>query len=302
LAGAVGVAPAARLDVVRTAPTPMTEGPDAFAELPPRWDAIASPRLTARARLAGDVAAKGSAGRYVRLPTLLELFGDRGTIRGSPALRAERGTSADLGVVWAPARALGSPAGPIDRVLVEAAAFATRARDTIALISTAGFAARAENIGGTETHGAELVASARLARTLSVTASVTRLVTAQRAIDPNLRGKALPRTPGHLAYARAELARRGAALWLDAAIQSTAYLDQANFQRVPARALVGAGARVPIAGGLAAALAVENLAGTRVVTIPADRPIDEPHRTGLADLAGFPLPGRTFYLSLDWTH
>ncbi len=302
LADALAVAPAARLDLVRTAPTPMTEGPDAFADLPPRWDAVWSPRLTARARLAGDVAAKGSAGRYVRLPTLLELFGDRGTIRGSPELLPERGTSADVGVVWAPARALRSPAGPIDRVLVQAAAFATRARDTIALISTAGFAARAENIGGTRTHGGELVASARLRRTLSVTASYTRLVTEQLAIDPNLRGKPLPRTPGHLAYARAELARHGAALWIDAAIQSTAYLDQASFRRVPARTLVGAGARVPIARGLAAALAVANLAGTRVVTIPADRPIDAPHRTALADLAGFPLPGRSFYLSLDWTY
>jgi hypothetical protein len=302
LADDLVVEPAARLDLVRTAPTPETEGPDAFADLPPRWDAVPSPRLTARARLVEDVAVKGSAGRYVRLPTLLELFGDRGTIHGSPELAPERGASADVGVVWAPARALGSPAGALDRILVEAAAFATRARDTIALISTAGFAARAENIGGTETYGAELVAAARLRRTLSVTASYTRLVTEQRTIDPNLRGKAVPRTPGHLAYARAELAHRGAALWVDAAIQSTAYLDQANFQRVPARALVGAGARMPIAAGIAAALAVSNLTDVRVVTIPPDRPIDAPAPTALADLAGFPLPGRSFYLSLDWTY
>jgi iron complex outermembrane receptor protein len=301
-ADALVVTPSARLELVRTAPTPMTEGPDAFAELPPRWDVIGSPRLTVRARLAGDVAAKGSAGRYVRLPTLLELFGDRGTIRGSPELSPERGTSADAGVVWAPARPLRSPLGAIDQILVEAAAFATRARDTIALISTAGLAARAENIGGTQTWGAELVVAARLRRTLAVTASYTRLVTEQRAIDPNLLGKALPRTPGHLAYARAELARRAGALWIDAAIQSTAYLDRANFRRVPARALVGAGVRVPIAGGVAAALAVSNLTGARVVTIPPDRPIDAPAPTALADLAGFPLPGRSFYLSLDWTH
>ncbi len=248
LGGAIVVSPAARLDLVRTAPTPMTEGPDAFEGVPPRWDGIASPRLTARARLAEDLAVKGSAGRYVRLPTLLELFGDRGTIHGSPDLEPERGTSADAGLVWAPARPRGSAAGELDRILVEAAAFATRARDTIALISTAGFAARAENIGGTQTYGAELVLAARLRRTLSVTASYTRLVTEQRAVDPNLRGKALPRTPGHLAYARAELARRGAALWADAAIQSTAYLDQANFRRVPARARVGAGEVVAARG------------------------------------------------------
>jgi len=112
----------------------------------------------------------------------------------------------------------------------------------------------------------------------------------------------VPRTPSHLAYARAELARRGAALWLDAALRSTAYLDEANFQRVPGRALIGAGARVPLGFGLAAALAVANLTDARVVTTPPDRPIDAPTRTALADLAGFPLPGRSFYLSLDWTY
>ena len=38
-------------------------------------------------------------------------------------------------------------------------------------------------------------------------------------------------------------------------------------------------------------------------------PLDPPPRpdltqtpTALADVAGFPLPGRTFYLSLDWSH
>lgn len=302
LGASITIAPAARLELVRTAPTPMTEGPDAFADLPPRWDAVPTPRLTVRARLSGDLAAKGSAGRYVRLPTLLELFGDRGTIRGSPELAVERGTSADAGLVWAPAGALATAVGPIDRILVEAAAFATSARDAIALISTAGFAARAENIGGTRTYGAELVLAARLRRTLSVTASYTRLATEQRTIDPSFYGRPLPRTPGHLAYARAEVARSFGALWADAAVQSTATLDRAAFRRVPARALVGAGARVPIAGGLSAALSVANLTGTRVVTIPPDRPIDAPTPTALADLAGFPLPGRSFYLSLDWTH
>lgn len=308
LAAAAGlvVTPAVRLDAVRTAPTPITVGPDAFAELSPRWDLVPSPRLTARMRIAEDFTVKGSAGWYVRLPTLLELFGDRGTIVGSPELAPERGPSTDLGVVWAPAQPIRSAAGQIDRIFVEAAGFATRARDAIALISTAGLAARAENVGATQSYGAELVLAARYARVLSLTASYTRLVTEQRAVDPNLRGKALPRTPGHLGYGRAELTGRivgrTAAVWGDAALQSTAYLDRANFQRVPARALVGVGARMEIVTSLVAALAVANLADSRVLTIPADRPIDQPTQTALADLAGFPLPGRSFYVSLEWSY
>jgi iron complex outermembrane receptor protein len=182
------VSPAARLDVVRTAPTPMTSGPQALVPVEPRRDVIASPRLTARFAATGDVTLKGSAGWYARLPTLTEVFGDRGFVVGSPELRPERGPSGDLGAVWAPAGATGD----VDRIFFEGDVFAHRAHDTIALITTAGFVARAANIGDTQAYGAELVAAARYARTLSVTASYTRLVSEQLAGDPSVEGKPVP--------------------------------------------------------------------------------------------------------------
>ena len=283
---------------MRTAPTPATEGPQAFVAEPVRWDVVPSPRLTALAQVSGDVAVKASAGYYMRLPTLVELFGDRGTILGSPDLRPERGPTLDAGVVWAPAKARGA----FDRVLVEAAAFAHRARDTIAIVTYAGFVARAENVGDTQGYGGELVASARIARALTLSASYTRLVTAQRTSDINLDGNALPRTPGHLLYARAEAAHGRYAGWLDVAAQSTAYLDAANFQRVPARALLGCGARVMVLANVAIALAVENASDARTIELPADRPTDMPIKTALTDLAGYPLPGRSLYVSLDWSY
>jgi iron complex outermembrane receptor protein len=299
------VTPAVRLDLVRTAPTPMTSGPTALAPVPPRRDVIASPRLTARFAATDDVTIKGSTGWYARLPTLLEVFGNRGYILGSPDLRAERGPSGDLGAVWAPA----DPVGDVDQILVEADAFAHRAHDTIALITSAGFVSRATNIGDTQGYGAELVASARYARTLSVTASYTRLVTEQLAGDPSVEGKPVPREPGHALYARADVARRvldhAAALWFDATWQATSFLDPASLGRVPARLLIGAGARLELTGGLAVALSVANLADTRITHLPLDPPpspslTEAP--TALTDVAGFPLPGRSFYLALDWTY
>jgi iron complex outermembrane receptor protein len=265
----------------------MTEGPDAFADQPARWDTLASPRLGVRAMVTGDVAIKGSAGWYVRLPTLIELFGNRGTIIGSPDLHPERGPSADLGVVWAPAKELGDPVDyvVVDRILVQAALFATRPRDTIALITTAGYAARAENIGATQSYGAELVASARFAKTLSISAAYTRLVTEQHSIDPNLYNKALPRTPGHFLYARADVARSIGGVWLDVAAQSRSFLDQGNRQPLSGRVLVGAGVRAEIAGGVAASVAGANLTNLRI-----------------DDMYGYPMPGRSLFLSLDWTH
>jgi iron complex outermembrane receptor protein len=299
------VTPAVRVELVRTAPTPVTSGPHALEPIAPRRDAIASPRLTGRFAATPDLAIKGSAGWYARLPTLVELFGDRGYLLGSPDLRAERGPSGDLGAVWAPAGALGD----FDRILVEADGFAHRAHDTIAFITSAGFVARATNIGDTRAYGAELVASARYARTLSVTASYTRLVTEQLAGDPSVEGKPVPREPGHALYARADVARRVlghlAALWLDASWQATSFLDPASLGRVPARWLLGAGARVEIAGGLGAALSIANLGDLRIVHLPLDPPPSPDLTqapTALGDVAGFPLPGRSFYLSLDWSY
>ncbi len=302
LAPTLVVTPAVRVDLVRTAPTPLTVGPDAFMAIPHRWDAVPSPRLTARAGLGPDVAVKTSAGWYVRLPTLLELFGDRGFILGSPDLEPERGPMLDAGVVWAPAEAIGA----VDRVLVEAVAFGSRARDTIALISTAGFVARAENVGATQSYGAELVAAGRLWGKFSIAASYTRLVTEQRTIDPSFAGRSVPRTPGHQLHARADhaqrIAGRLAGVWLEAAVQSTSFLDRANFARVPGRVLLGAGVRVELIDKLALAIAVDNLADTRVVELSPQRAIDVPLPMPLSDVAGFPLPGRSFYLSLDWSH
>jgi hypothetical protein len=299
------VTPAVRVELVRTAPTPLTSGPSALDPVPARRDAIASPRLTARLAATPDMTIKGSAGWYARQPTLVELFGNRGFLLGSPDLRAERGPSGDLGAVWAPAGALGD----FDRIFVEAAGFAHHAHDTIAFITSAGFVARAINIGDTRAYGGELVASARYARTLSVTASYTRLVTEQLAGDPSVEGKPVPREPGHALYARADVSRRVlghlAALWLDASWQATSFLDPASLGRVPARWLLGAGARVEIAGGLFAALSVANLGDLRIVHLPLEPPPSPELTTAptaLSDVAGFPLPGRSFYLSLDWSY
>ncbi len=304
-AAAIVLTPAVRLDIVRTAPAPMSAGPSAGMEVPARWDTVPSPRLTARAAITGDVSIKASAGWYVRLPTLVELFGNRGSIVGSPDLRPERGPSTDVGVVWAPAKALGR----VDRILVEASAFGTRAHDTIAFESSVGFIARALNVENSQSYGGELVASARIARTLSLTANYTRLVTQQITDEVSFANKAIPRQPGHAVYARADVVRRvlgrNASLWLDASFQSETYLDKANLGRVPARLLAGTGARVELAGGLAASLAVENLTDVRVQYTPLD-PAPRPDLTEtpspLADFGGFPLPGRTFYVSLDWSY
>jgi iron complex outermembrane receptor protein len=304
-AAALVVTPAVRFDLVHTRPVPNGVDPGATDTLPSRWDRVPSPRLSARAALTSDIAVKASAGHYVRLPTLVELFGNRGSIIGSPELRPERGPSTDVGIVWAPARALGA----VDRILVEASAFGTRSSDTIAFVSSVGYVARAMNVAASQTYGAELVASARIARTVAITANYTRLVTEQHSEEISFANKALPRQPAHAVYARIDAMRsmhgHRTALWLDGSWQSMTYLDQANLMSVPARALAGVGTRIEMFGGAGVSVRVDNLFDVRVQDVPLD-PAPRPDLTStpmaLADVAGFPLPGRTVYLALDWSH
>ena len=301
LAPQLAVTLAARLDTLYTSPAALTVGPMALEAVPARWDIVPSPRVSVRAPIAPDVAIKGSAGYYVRLPTLVELFGDRGFLLGAPDLRPERGPNADLGVVWAPARGLGA----IDRVFVAADVFASRPRNTIAFITTAGFVGRAANIGDTQSYGGELIASVRIARVVSLTANYTRVDTEQISDDRDLAGKPIPRTPGHLAYARADVALPRSSVYADAAYQSTCFLDPASLGEVPARVLIGAGAHVDIGGGMALALDISNLLDDRVVQlplVPPPRPDFTSTPAPLTDVAGFPLPGRSVFVSLHWSH
>ncbi len=296
------IEPALRLDVMRTDPILSRLDPDA-PEAPIRTELAPSPRVSSRALVADDLALKASAGWYFRAPTLLELYGDRGFVVGSPELRSERGPSVDAGLIYAPATAR----GPIDRILVEAAGFASWPRDTIALVSTGALVARAQNVGDARIAGVEAAAGARLARTVTVAANYTLMASRQRSMTPSFDGKPLPQRPRHAIYARLDAARRlagrTAVIWADATWVAGSYLDQAGLSEVPPRQLVGAGVKLELGAGFTAGVEVMNLLDRRVERIALDPPPAPDLETvprAIADVAGYPLPGRAVYAALEW--
>ncbi|MFT3694798.1 MAG: TonB-dependent receptor [Kofleriaceae bacterium] len=242
----------------------------------------------------------------MRLPTLVELFGDRGTITGSPDLHPETGSNLDAGIVIAPTRAVPGTEGEIDRVMIEAAGFATRIHDTISLVPYAGSSAfHAENIADAMTYGGELVMSARLHHLATVTANYTHLETQQISDNTIYDGKALPRQPADAFYGRVDAGYDRFSVYFDASFQAQTFLDQANLAPLPARMLLGTGARIAITSELGISFAVANLADVRVENLalnPPPSPELAHVPTPLADYFGYPLPGRSYYLSLDWSH
>ena len=297
------IEPAVRVDLSRTSPVADPSGGVPDMDLSPRVDLRVTPRAAIWLRVAPDLSLKASAGSYRRAPTALELYGDRGALVGNPALEPETGESADAGLVFAPAAA----AGPIDRLYLEAAAFASRSRDTIVWVPNAALIAGPQNLGTALLWGGELLASARAGRALTVTADYTYLDSRQRDTLPSYDGKELPQRPRHQLHGRADLAGRVVSrlvvLFADAELAGGNHLDPANLSRVPPRALIGAGLKLEIAPGLLAAIEGKNLTDTRVDDVPLD-PAPRPDLTSapraVADFFGYPLPGRAFYLTLQW--
>lgn len=295
---------AVRIDVMRTEPIEDSNDPAPIAsEMFSRSDVVPSPRAALRARVSDGLVVKGSAGWYYRAPTLLELFGDRGFVAGNPALESETGVSADLGLVLAPA----GHVGPIDRIYAEIAGFARRPRDTIAFSTGGGVVAIAQNLGDARIDGVEASVSARVARIATLSANYTLLDTEQIDTLPSFEGKRLPQRPRHQAYARIDVTRtmagRVGVVWADLTYVAGNYLDSANLSQVPARQLIGAGIKVEPYPNVLFGLEAKNLADQRVENVPLD-PAPSPDLMevprAVADFFGYPLPGRAFYLTLEW--
>jgi vitamin B12 transporter len=305
------VRPALRLDWLRTVPIDARDlTPGDTTDTGTRSEVLVSPRLSGRVRLAPGVAVKGSAGRYFRPPTVLELFGDRGFIVGDPTLPAETGLSTDLGLVLAPRRgddAAAQAAGlVVDRVYLESAVFLRQSRHTIAFVSTAGTSG-ARDLGDSTARGIETGATVRLARTVTLSGNYTWLDTRQDSPMVSYDGKPLPSRPRHQIFGRVDAAGavrgRRVAAWVDALWTTGNVLDRGGNNHVPGRRLLGAGVAFELAPGLQIGVEGKNLGDQRVESVALDPPprpdlTESPH--AVADFFGYPLPGRAFHVTAEW--
>lgn len=263
-------------------------------------DAFPTVQVGLRARILPWLALKGSLGRYLRLPTTLELFGDDAFFRPRPGLRPETAIAGDLGV------SLDGSAGPL-RVFGELTFFGRQVSDYIAIQGSQN-ALSAANVGDQRFLGVEARLKVRLAARLGLLAGYTFLapVTTGSPGDPGKLGQALPNLPAHKLDARADLDLGPFHLFYELAFTGDVSLSPygTDGQVIPARALHAAGGR---AGPwprwpLSLSIEVRNLADLRVVQRPGGDRIHAGQSTPepLVDFYYYPLPGRAVYLTLAW--
>jgi outer membrane cobalamin receptor len=236
-----------------------------------------SPSLGVKYKLLSWLDLKGNIGRFGRVPTLFELFGDRGVTLGNPNLVSERGTNWDIGLSL---EKLG--VGIMDRLFFEYAYFRSDVDNLIVFVQNSQSTARAENIGAARIMGHEVSWSATAWRHLRLYGNYTF----QDAADTSAtfsRGTVLPGRPRHELHQAFELFSEYGKLVYEFEYIAENFLDRANAFVVDNRLLHNLSLTVlPLGKRLKLTFEVKNLTDNQV-----------------ADFRGFPLPGRAYFGTVE---
>lgn len=234
-------------------------------------------RTGAALDLGAGLALKAHQGRYQRAPNFFELFGDRGAVTGNTDLVSEQGHNWDLGLV------LRRPAAGTGLVLGEAVYYRNRVEDLIRFVQNSQRVSRPHNVGRALLRGVETRVEARLLPTLTLRGNYAYQRAENRTPFSFERGNDLPNAPRHRLNTRIALDLGGAQLYGEFSRESRHFLDRANLRPVPMRALYHLGGSVPLVAGIFLSWDLRNLTDNQV-----------------ADLWGYPLPGRSYGLSMQY--
>jgi iron complex outermembrane receptor protein len=236
-----------------------------------------SPSLGVKYKLTSDLDLKGNIGRFTRVPTLFELFGDRGTTLGNPELQSERSTNGDIGFVFER-----SGLSILERVYFEYAYFLSNADDLIVFVQNSQNTARAENIGSATIRGHEVSWSATALQHVRLFGNYTYQNTEDTS-DTFSRGNKLPGRPKHELHQGLELFVPQGKFAYEFDYIAQNFLDRANVFLVDHRFLHNLSVTIlPLGKRLKLTVEAKNITDNRI-----------------ADFRGFPLPGRSFFGTVE---
>jgi iron complex outermembrane receptor protein len=242
-------------------------------------DHLFSPSLGVKYRLLPFLDLKGNVGQFQRVPTLFELFGDRGTTLGNPDLNAESSVNWDLGFIFEL-----RPGGVVQRLFLEYAYFASNADDLIVFVQNSQATARAQNIGSASIRGSEVSWSATAWQHLRLYGNYT-FQNAEDTSNTFSYGNALPGRPRHELYQAIELFADIGKIVYEFNYIADNFLDRANSPRffIDSRLLHNVSVTLlPLGKTLKLTFEAKNITDNQV-----------------QDFRGFPLPGRSFFGTVE---
>ncbi len=242
---------------------------------------------------------RANVARGVRPPDFTELFGDRGAVIGNPALRPETGVQWDYGI-----RLQQPPSWSRAQVRLDVARFRSRTEDLIVMVQNSQQTMIPVNLDDAWVGGFETTLALQWPH-LTSTTNVTHTVSANLSTEPQFSNNQLPRVPAWQAD------QQTAWMWdtwvrVGHTWSYTAgnYWDRTNFYLAPPRSFHGAFVMArPAPKWPSISLDVRNLFDQRTEDVPRNplHPVaGETVTQAITDFVGYPLPGRTFLLTVRW--
>jgi len=242
-------------------------------------------RLGARKRW-GAFELRSNFGRYVRVPTLGELYGISAVVRGSSALVPEQGLAWDLGARWE------AQLGPVWTYL-DAFGFARHVSDLIAYRRSSLGAVTPYNVGSARVLGAEFEAGAQFVQHARASLALTLLDPRDTTAGRTLANDLIPHQSRVVSSAYVEgfvdpknspLRRAG----LDARLSHRAsrLADPAGLIVLPASTTLDLGATLRFG---------------RKHDVSLRAVVDDVFDSRHFDFIGYPVPGRSFHMSAEAT-
>jgi len=234
----------------------------------------------------GELTAFAAAGRYVRIPALGELYGTSAVVRGNPRLESETGTTLDAGARFT--RRLDGELAPL---WAAASAYTRASSELVSFVRTAQGYVVPLNVGEARVTGIEVELGVGFLRHFSFDAAVTGLDARDRTPDRQRKNDILP-FRSRLVVASTLRATTGPTglVWGEELklaarhlYQSSRYADLAGLAVIPEQHALDLEASLSALDGGA-------LLSARLVNV-----FDAPRY----DVVGFPLPGRSLFVSLE---
>ena len=232
-------------------------------------------KMGARYRLTDYLTLKSNLGRYYRIPTFTELFGDRGGIVGNPDLQPEKSINADFGFIFEKRKYRF-----FDRIYFELAGFYSNVDDIIVFVQNSQNTFRAENVNSAQIIGLETSWSFNAWKHLLFSGNLTWQNPKDTSGQKLFNDKQLPGRAKFELFQHTELYFPYFRVFHELSILSQNFIDRANLRKYDSRTIQNAGVIIFPFGKKTLALSFE-------VKNFTDEQVE--------DIAGFPLPGRSYF-------
>ena len=230
-----------------------------------------SPKLGLHFRPLDWLTIKGNAGRSFRAPNFNEMYYNHGFVEGNPDLKPERGTTYDAGLQF-----------NTKWFSLEGAYFHSDLDDLIEYLLISGFRYKPFNISRAQIDGIELIASVFPIKYVEASGSYTITYAIDRTDEANRRGNQIPGRPRYKGFGRLALHYDPLTVFGEYHYIDGNFITRANTKLLDTRQILNLGVTVKPSPYISAGVEMKNALDDEVV-----------------DVRGFPLPGRSLFLTLS---